>query len=100
MKNKTIVQSRKQAIELLAEQMENEFGVLDGYEKYPTKKDWAATEMAALPKCDFCDDVAAYDAKVKNHSSWAYFCEKHFISHSHQKLGLGLGQKLVLIEGN
>jgi hypothetical protein len=99
MKNKTIVQSRKQAIELLAKQMENEFGVLDGYEKYPTKKDWTVAEMATLPKCDFCADVAKYDAASKS-GSWAYFCEEHFVIHTHQKLGLGLGQKLVLIEGN
>jgi len=68
--------------------------------KNKTEKNWTVAEMTTLPKCDFCDDVAAYDAKVKNHSAWAYFCKEHFVIYTHQKLGLGLGQKLVLIEGS
>ena len=69
-------------------------------------------EVAELPQCDFCENIAAYDAQVKwqtedrrfnqteswlvKSKSWAYFCEEHFISKSNQKLGLGLGQKLIL----
>jgi len=32
-------------------------------------------KMLKLPDCQFCGKVGAYDAKMKNYSSWACFCE-------------------------
>jgi len=56
-------------------------------------------EVIELPKCDIpgCDQTAHYDGKTKQ-GPWANMCEEHF-----QKLGVGLGlgkgQKLILIGG-
>ncbi len=61
-------------------------------------KNWTVAEVMSLPPCNFCDGVASYDAKMKASEMWAYFCEEHFVSHSHQKLGVGLGQKLILVK--
>lgn len=47
------------------------------------------------PACDICGEPAHYDAKSKQ-GPWGYFCQKHFVSHTWGKLGLGLGQKLIL----
>ena len=58
-------------------------------------KDWKIARVASIPKCDFCTEYAHYDAKLKTDSRWAYFCEALFITESHQRLGLGLGQRLV-----
>jgi len=32
-------------------------------------------KLQKLPNCQFCDELASYDAKMLNYSSWAYFCE-------------------------
>ena len=63
------------------------------------EKNWTIAEMpeGTIPNCDFCENIAEYDAKVKNHSAWAYFCQEHFVIHSQQKLGLGLGQRIVQV---
>lgn len=49
-----------------------------------------------LPKCDFCGNRAAYDAKTKQ-GPWANMCETHWRVHAEsQQLGIGMGQRLVL----
>ena len=66
------------------------------------EKNWTIAEMpeGTIPNCDFCENIAEYDAKVRDQvqtNCWAYFCEDHFASKSHQKLGLGLGQRIVQV---
>ena len=78
-------------------------------------KNWTTAEVAELPTCDICFKLkfretgnpviatqlsfkARYDSKLKDSDKWAYFCERHFISDSHQKLGMGLGQRLEVAE--
>lgn len=51
-------------------------------------------EVARLPKCDFCDNLAHYDGKTV-HGSWAYMCGEHFAT-TGRGLGLGRGQRLVV----
>jgi len=50
--------------------------------------------VTELPKCDFCDEKARYDAKLPS-GPWAYLCETHYFAHG-CRLGLGKGQRLVL----
>jgi|Deesub1362B_J571_1020462.scaffolds.fasta_scaffold12872_2 hypothetical protein len=50
--------------------------------------------VTELPKCDLCEEVARYDAKLPG-GPWAYLCETHFFANG-CKLGLGRGQRLVL----
>jgi hypothetical protein len=64
------------------------------------EKNWTIAEMpeGTIPNCDFCESIAEYDAKVSPRGLvWAYFCEEHFASESNQKLGLGLGQRIVQV---
>lgn len=49
-----------------------------------------------LPKCDFCDDDAAYDARTI-HGPWAFVCQHHFDLYGPGELGVGIGQRLVLV---
>ena len=59
-------------------------------------------EVPELPDCNICalefpssqPQKARYDAKINN-SQWAYLCQTHFEG-SGAKLGVGLGQRLVL----
>lgn len=53
--------------------------------------------VARLPKCDFCDSPAKYDA-VTLMGPWANMCPAHFKMHSLGRLGLGVGQELILID--
>lgn len=47
--------------------------------------------------CDFCTELAAYDAKTRM-GPWAYMCEEHFKTNAYtQSLGLGKGQKLIFV---
>lgn len=55
--------------------------------------------VSELPDCGLClyegkKEPAEYDAKIPG-SGWNYLCQKHF-DHFGCKLGLGMGQKLVL----
>lgn len=52
------------------------------------------TKVDALPKCDICTEISAYDAKTI-YGAWGYLCEGCF-KQVGVGLGLGLGQKLVL----
>lgn len=52
-------------------------------------------KVATLPKCDVCSDVALYDAQVVG-GSWGYVCQSCFDDYG-CSLGLGLGQRLVLV---
>lgn len=59
---------------------------------------WDVAEVSQLPLCDFCGKThAAYDAQTKK-GPWAYMCEECFQIHSRKKLGLGYGQRLVLVD--
>lgn len=35
-------------------------------------------EVLQLPKCDFCDERAKYDARIPLFATWGYVCETHF----------------------
>jgi hypothetical protein len=63
-------------------------------------KDWTVAEVSELPSCNFCSKEAAYDTATNRASRagtiWAYLCEEHYATESIGKLGLGLGQKLVV----
>ena len=59
-------------------------------------KPQTVTYVSEFPKCDFCSQPAKYDARVGG-GSWAYMCEKHFMSMG-IGLGTGKGQKLLLRE--
>lgn len=52
------------------------------------------TYVEKLPKCDFCEETAAYDGRTKM-GPWAYMCELHFKAYG-VGLGVGRGQKLKL----
>jgi len=53
-----------------------------------------------FPNCDFCQDQAAYDAKTKN-GMWANLCELHWRSYAAStQLGIGKGQRLVIVRDN
>ena len=54
-------------------------------------------KVIKLPKCDFCDKVAAYDGKTKS-GPWANMCSHHWTEHGIGQLGTGRGQKLLLKE--
>lgn len=52
-------------------------------------------EVSELPQCDFCDSSAQYDGATSD-GAWAYMCASHFRLFG-IGLGLGKGQKLVII---
>jgi len=55
--------------------------------------------IAEIPDCDFCPKSkpkkAKYDGQTR-FGAWAYMCQKHWEFNGIGKLGMGLGQKLVL----
>jgi len=51
-------------------------------------------EVVALPNCDFCGEVANYDARTKI-GPWANMCQ-HCFENFGVGLWLGAGQRLVL----
>lgn len=51
-------------------------------------------EVVNLPNCDFCGEVANYDARTKV-GPWANMCQSCFENFG-VGLGLGAGQRLVL----
>lgn len=61
-------------------------------------RDHTTVEVKEYPKCDICGKPAYYDAKSRQ-GPWGYFCTDHFISHTWGKVGLGLGQRLILRQG-
>jgi hypothetical protein len=52
--------------------------------------------VTRIPPCDFCTNSAVYDTKMRDRSSWAYMCEDHYAVLGIGRLGLGLGQRLIL----
>jgi hypothetical protein len=52
--------------------------------------------MKILPQCNFCQEVAHYDFRMKN-GHWAYACELHWIQYRPIIGGLGIGNGQVLI---
>jgi hypothetical protein len=55
-------------------------------------------EVTELPDCDFgCGETARYDAQTKM-GPWAFMCQSCFDLNGPGKLGLGIGQKLQLLE--
>lgn len=46
--------------------------------------------------CDYCGTKAQYDAATKT-GRWAFLCDNHFATETNQRLGLGLGQRLIPI---
>jgi hypothetical protein len=56
-------------------------------------------QVTKLPPCDFqCGETALYDAMMKQ-GHWGYMCQSCFDKHSTGKLGMGLGQRLVVVGG-
>jgi hypothetical protein len=53
--------------------------------------------VAKLPKCDFCDQLAKYDAASRQ-GLWGYFCPVHFHQYTDGVLGRGRGQELITKE--
>lgn len=51
--------------------------------------------VSKLPKCDFCQAEAKYDAKTVQ-GPWAFMCSRHWLWHGTGELGIGYGQKLIL----
>jgi hypothetical protein len=52
-------------------------------------------KVAEFPICDICGKEAHYDAKSFD-GRWGNFCDADWAVYTNKKLGLGLGQKLVL----
>lgn len=68
-------------------------------------KDWTIAEVAVIPNCDICADMkrspkpAVYDGAMRVAGNpWAYFCEDCWLVFSTRELGLGKGQRLVLVK--
>ena len=57
--------------------------------------DVTEARVPVLPRCDFCEADAQYDAKTTK-GPWAYMCERHWAFYGNQRLGLGRGQRLIL----
>ncbi len=61
-----------------------------------------AVTVSELPACQFCGQPAEYDARTKTGPGsiasmrWAYMCKSCWKLRTHQELGTGLGQKLIL----
>ena len=64
------------------------------------------TFVPELPDCDICKlkqaslpcwkiAKARYDGVTKD-GPWAWMCEEHWKTHSYQKLGTGMGQRLIV----
>lgn len=52
-------------------------------------------KVEKIPRCDFCEKEAVYDAKTRI-GCWAYMCETCWKNLAESKtLGLGVGQKLI-----
>jgi hypothetical protein len=60
-------------------------------------KDWTVAEVASLPACDFCGEQAAFDGQMRGHSAWAFFCECCWPVQGVGTVGLGKGQRLVVV---
>jgi hypothetical protein len=60
--------------------------------------DLTEAKVVRIPPCDYCGKLALYDAKT-DRGPWAFMCQTHFDAHGPGKLGLGIGQKLVLLGG-
>ena len=64
-------------------------------------KNGTEARVFTLPPCDFCKDMgegtlAAYDGRTAY--GWAFMCEAHWTEHGPGKVGLGIGQLLVVAE--
>lgn len=59
-----------------------------------TNDDVTEARVHELPRCDFCENKAQYDAKTMK-GPWAFMCERHWAFYGCQKLGLGKGQRLI-----
>lgn len=60
------------------------------------KTDVREAVVQKLPKCDFCEKNARYDAKTFQ-GPWANMCHYHWIENAQYKtLGEGKGQNLIL----
>ena len=62
-----------------------------------TVTDTVEAKVASIPPCDFCGEPAEFDAKT-NQGPWAFMCQDDFDTHGNGVLGLGKGQRLVLID--
>lgn len=60
---------------------------------------WVTAPDYHNAQCDYCSSKAIYDAQTIN-GFWAFVCDAHFAEHTHQRLGLGFGQRLIPIESN
>jgi hypothetical protein len=51
--------------------------------------------VSEFPPCYFCGAKAKYDAKTIE-GPWAFMCPSCFRMHTYGRLGVGVGQRLVL----
>ncbi|HEY5236128.1 MAG TPA: hypothetical protein VIJ14_08125 [Rhabdochlamydiaceae bacterium] len=79
-------------IKLANEMFEKEAAKADREEK---QKPSTSVEVTHLPKCDFCEERANYDARTTT-GVWANMCAPHYKRHG-LGLGMGVGQKLILV---
>lgn len=61
---------------------------------YSDDQNLTIAKVAQLPKCNFCENTAQYDGKLREFGMWAYMCYSHFHEFGIGKLGTGLGQEL------
>lgn len=57
-------------------------------------------EVAELPKCNWCCELAEYDFKTSM-GPWGNGCQEHYVAfRAYGNLGTGRGQRLVVPEGD
>lgn len=61
---------------------------------YSDDKNLVIAEVAKLPKCDFCNNEAQFDGKMRGLNMWAYFCYECFYRDGIGELGTGKAQAL------
>lgn len=63
-------------------------------------KDWSVAEVDSFPNCDICHKhEAKYDgAYLAIGNPWAFMCESCWATYGVGRLGIGIGQRLVLAQ--
>lgn len=64
-------------------------------ERVAVKRAARRAALESRPFCDVCGNPAEYDAKTTG-GPWAYLCDACFKEHTSGKLGVGLGQRLMI----
>lgn len=67
--------------------------------EHAEESEWVTALDHHNAQCDYCTSKAIYDAQTIN-GFWAFVCDTHFSQHTHKRLGLGFGQRLIPIDNN